>query len=129
MMFSTQEGLVTANFTAENEAVKAALESQIVVLKQNFEEQGLKVEAVEVTVASHAFEENLSNSEQGSNGETEQKKTHRRKLSLNEIMSADMMDGLPEEERVVADMMIRNGNTVDYQAQLFYNLRKLNLNE
>ena len=116
VQLSAKEGMVTANFTAENEAVRAALESQVVVLKQNFEEQGLKVEAVEVTVASHAFEENLSDSEDDSGSETEQKKTHRRKLSLNEIMNADTMDELPEEERVVADMMKRSGNSVDYLA-------------
>lgn len=117
VQLTSREGLVTANFTAENAAVKAALESQITVLRQNFEQQGIKVEAVEVTVASHAFEENLSDSsEESSGGEMEQKKTHRRKLSLNEIMNADTMDELPEEERVVADMMMKNGNSVDYLA-------------
>ena len=116
VQLTSKEGLITASFTAENEAIKAVLESQLVVLKQNFEEQGLKVEAVEVTVASHAFEENLSNSQNSSKEQTEGKRKGTRKLSLNEIMNSDMMDELPEEERVVADMMMRNGNTVDYLA-------------
>lgn len=116
VQLSSKEGLITASFTAENEAVRAALESQMVVLKQNFEEQGLKVEAVEVTVASHAFEENLSNSQDGAREQAEGKRKGTRKLSLDEILNSDMMDELPEEERVVADMMMRNGNTVDYLA-------------
>ena len=117
VQLASREGLVTASFTAENEAVRAALESQMAVLRQNFEQQGIKVEAVEVTVASHAFEENLNDAkEDGSYNEREEKRAHRRKLSLNEIMNADMMDELPEEERVVADLMRRNGNSVDYLA-------------
>lgn len=55
-----KEGVMTAHFTAQNEAVKEALESQIQVLKDNFSNQGLKVESVEVTVSNFTFKDQTS---------------------------------------------------------------------
>jgi flagellar hook-length control protein FliK len=53
-----KQGMLTAEFTTQNEAVKAAVESQIVQLKNQFEEQGIKVEAVEVSVAEQKYSQN-----------------------------------------------------------------------
>ena len=115
VQLSVNEGVLTATFTTENEAVRAALESQMLVLKQNFEEQGIKVEAVEVTVASHAFERNLDSSENGAGeeGAPEKKKSGRR-ISLTELMNEVEEEELSDEDRIVAEMMRQNGNTVDY---------------
>ena len=112
---AAREGVITATFTAENEAVKAALESQIVTLKQSFEAQGIKVEAVEVTVASHAFERNLSGENNGNTGEeaSSDKKKGNRRISLTDLMDG-VEEGLSDEDRIVAEMMKQNGNTVDY---------------
>ena len=51
----------------------------MVNLRQNFEAQGIKVEAVEVTVASHAFEHNLNGDGNGADEEAapEKKKNGR----------------------------------------------------
>ena len=59
---TSRQGAVTAQLTAQNEQVKAALENQMVALKEHFNNQGIKVEAVEITVQSHGFEsqQNLS---------------------------------------------------------------------
>lgn len=115
VQLSVSEGVLTATFTTENEAVKAALESQMIVLKQNFEEQGIKVEAVEVTVASHAFERNLDSNENGAGEEqAPEKKKAGRRISLTELMSEVEEEELSDEDRIVAEMMKQNGNTVDY---------------
>lgn len=115
VQLSMQQGVLTATFTTENEAVKSALESQMLVLKENFEQQGIKVEAVEVTVASHAFEQNLSNSENAAREEQEpEKKKNIRKLSLSDLLNETAEEELSEEDRIVAEMMKQNGNTVDY---------------
>lgn len=112
---AAKEGVITATFTAENEAVKAALESQMVTLKQNFESQGIKVEAVEVTVASHAFERNLSGENNGNTGEeaSSGKKKGNRRITLSDLLN-DVEEELSDEDRIVAEMMKQNGNTVDY---------------
>ena len=112
---SAKEGVVTAQFTAENEAVRNVLEAQAIQLKENLNEQGVKVEAVEVTIASHGFERSFAeNGEDGGQYE-EPKKRGTRRIQLNDGVSLDEMD-LSDEERIAAEMMEQNGNTVDYMA-------------
>ena len=114
---AAKEGVITATFTTQNEMVKNALEAQMVVLKDNFESQGIKVEAVEVTVASHAFEQNLNGntSNQTGEGAQEKKKTARR-IDLSELTDESAEQLLDEGDRIVADMMRKSGNTVDFTA-------------
>lgn len=114
---ASRDGVITANFTTQNEQVRAALEAQVVQLKEQLNEQGIKVEAIEVTVSSHAFERNLN--EEGERGqsqnEAEAKRKRVRGINLSE-MTLDDMEDIDEEDRVTADMMARAGNTVDYMA-------------
>lgn len=67
---TSKGGVMTANFVTQNEAVKQALESQMMTLQDSLNEQGIKVEAVEVSVATNSFDENLEQGreEQGRNG-------------------------------------------------------------
>lgn len=109
-----RDGLITANFTTENEQVKAALETQIVELKESMDEQGLKVESIEVTLASHAFEENLN--KEGNNAPSEEEtKKKRRSINLNEIDESDDII-IEDDVRIAREMMMHNGTTVDYMA-------------
>lgn len=112
---SAREGAVTAQFIAENEAVKSVLEAQATQLKENLSDQGIKVEAVEVTVASHEF--NRSFAENGENGSRyeEPKKKSTRRIRLDGDIPLDDME-FSEEDRIAAEMMEQNGNTVDYMA-------------
>ena len=63
---TAKEGVVTAHLAVQNEIVKEALENQTIQLRENMNQQGIKVEAVEVTIASHEFERNLEQNQQGS---------------------------------------------------------------
>ncbi len=114
---AAKEGVITASFTTQNEAVKNAVEAQIVTLKENLNAQGIKVEAVEVTVASHAFEQNLN--QNGNEGNTDSQlsgqKKQTRRISLD-ALSEDGLSDQSEEEEIVTDMMRQNGNTIDYTA-------------
>lgn len=114
IQIAAKEGVVTAVFTTENEAVKAALESQLVTLKENFAQQGVKVEAVEVTVASHAFEQNLNGDESHADEQMPERKRGSRRISLNDLTADNLEEELSDEDRIVAEMMKENGNTVDY---------------
>ena len=89
----------------------------LIQLKENFTEQGLKVESVEVNVAAHGFERSLDQQEQEQNRfeDSRNKKTNRRiRLNGFEDSGEFLAEDLSEDDRIVADMMIRNGNTVDY---------------
>lgn len=117
MMVSVKEGIVTATLTAQNETAREAIESQIVILKENLNNQGIKVEAVEVTVESHAFDANAN--QNPNNGFDEQReeaqKKHNRPLRLDSLDELDMED-LTEEERIVMDMMASEGNQINFTA-------------
>lgn len=109
-------GEVTAQFHVQNEAVKAAVESQVNTLVENLREQGVKVEAVQVSVESHGFESNLWQGQ----GKEEEASSHNgrktpRRINLNDI-NALLEDEADEEEVLAARMMEVNGNTVDYMA-------------
>lgn len=111
---ASKGGVVTANFVTQNEAVKAALESQMIQLQEQFEEQGVKVDAIEVTVQTHQFEQNLEQGRRGSGQEQEPaRKGRTRRINLNDSISTE---GMEEEDVLAKDIMIANGNTVDYTA-------------
>ena len=112
---SSEEGVVNAQFMATNDVVKEALETQIVALRENLTQAGVKVDAIEVTIASHEFESNLEQNQKSPNESLpEEKTTKRRNLSVD---SLDELQGImTEEETLVAQIMKDNGNTVDFTA-------------
>lgn len=107
---SAKEGIMTAQFTTPSEMVKAAIESQMAQLQQQFDEQNIKVEAIEVSVQTHQFESALEQGEEREQTQAE-KKNRVRKIDLNGLEESDQID---EEDKIVAQMMEMNGNTVDY---------------
>lgn len=116
VQIESKNGAVTAQFSAQNEAVKAAIEGQLVNLKDSLAEQGVKVEAVEVTIASHEFERNLSQGNE--NGEKNSEKTNgvvggKRRRQIN-LLDENEEEELSEEDTIEKEMMVQNGNTVSY---------------
>ena len=110
------DGVITAKLQTQNAEVKEALEMQVTELKLNLEQAGVKVDSVEVTIASHEFERNL---EQDANSKKQQeealeKKVRHRNINLNEL---DGLSGLmSEEETLVVKMMAEQGNSVNFIA-------------
>lgn len=115
---ATKEGNITAELAVSSETVKAALEAQIADLRTSLNQQGIKVDAVEVTIASHEFERNLEQNaageeQQGSQRE-ESGRTAGRRLFRGEL---DELSGLMnEEEALAAQIMKDHGNTMDVTA-------------
>lgn len=116
VQIAAKEGAITAQFTAQNEVVKAAIESQLVQLKAQFEEQGIKVDAVEVTVANYQFEQNFSGNEEHAGEKQGNGKKGRKNINLNDMDLDDLPENMDDSERIAAEMMAQNGNTVDYSA-------------
>ncbi len=114
---SSEEGVVNAQFHATNEVVKEALETQIATLRENLNQAGVKVDAIEVTIASHEFERNLEQNQQNPEEHVEaeeNKHIRRRNITMD---SLDELAGLmTEEETLVAQIMKDNGNSVDLTA-------------
>lgn len=113
-----KEGAVRAQLVAQNEAVKEALETQAVELRQSLHQQGVKVDAIEITVSTHEFEQNLEQNakqeEQMQQQREENRQQTKRNLNLNDL---DGLTGLmTEEEQLAASIMQDNGNQVDLTA-------------
>ncbi len=112
-----RESGLTAHFTTQNETVRAVIETQLIQLKNQFEEHGIKVDAVEVTVANHAYGQQFSQD----NGEEQQEqaksgKGRRRMINLDQIEEDEVLEEMEESERIAVEMMQANGSTVDYTA-------------
>ena len=116
VQIASKDGVITAHFTAQNEVVKNAIETQLIQLKTQFEEQGIKVNEVEVTVAEHRFEENFAGNEEHQGEQQAGSKKNRRKINLNELDLDEMPEDMDDSDKIAADMMARSGNTVDYTA-------------
>lgn len=112
---SAKEGTVNAQFTATNEVVKEALEAQIITLKENLNQAGVKVDAVEITVSSHEFERNLEQdqSREEQEGEYQEAAAKQRRRNINMSSMDELAGVMTEEESLVAQMMRDNGNSVD----------------
>lgn len=117
VQIAAKDGVITAQFAAQNETVKAVLETQMIQLKQQFEEQGIKVEAVEVTVANHAYGEQFGGGQEAADQQSENGKKSTRRINLNlDEMEEEGLEALDDSERIAVEMMQANGNTVDYTA-------------
>ena len=115
---ATKEGNITAELAVSSETVKTALEAQIADLRTSLNQLGIKVDAVEVAIASHEFERNLeqnaSGEEQQGSQREESGRTAGRRLFRGEL---DELSGLMnEEEALAAQIMKDHGNTMDVTA-------------
>ena len=118
---ATKDGVLSAKVIAETQAAKEALEANLANLKSNLEQQGLKISDVEVTVESHAFEQNLQQEgsrEQEQLAKEMQKETAKnlRSINLREVGLGELRGLMSEEDLVVAKMMADNGNTLNIKA-------------
>lgn len=106
-------GVMTAHFVVQNEISREAIESQMQTLRDTLTQQGIKVDAIEVTVSANSFEQN-SNESSNSQAET-QKGSSGRKITLEEAVS---MDNAAEDydESPAKDVSGLTGGLVDYTA-------------
>lgn len=114
IQISSREGVMTAQFTTQNAEVKAVLESQMMELKTNLEQQGIKVEAVEVTIAEYTLNQNFSGDTSGQNRQMGEQKKGRSVIRIEDLDSE--LEELSPEEKLTAEMMQSEGTTVNYTA-------------
>ena len=111
---SSKEGVMTASFTVQNAEAKAALESQMITLRENLEQKNLKVEAVEVSVSDFAF----SQSGQADTGDQKNYQQGNGKRSRFRYDSGDeeTENSHEAEEQVRRSVMMDQGSSVDFTA-------------
>ena len=111
---SSKEGVMTASFMVQNAEAKAALESQMITLRENLEQKNLKVDAVEVSVSDFTFTQSggadtgdQKNYQQG-NG-----KRSRFRFETDDEEDEDQME---TAQTVRRSIMPDSGSSVDFTA-------------
>lgn len=111
---TAKNGILSAQIAAQNEQVKTALENQVTALKENFQNQGIKVEAVEITVMTHQFEAGQNFGQNESERKQSEQKINK-KLNLSDYI--DDEDETVSAQDIRRKDSIQNGNSsVEYMA-------------
>lgn len=105
LTITEKEGMMTAQFTTQSQAAREAIESQMAALRDSLQNQGIKVEAIEVTVSEFGFERDNN---AGRNEEGESGKQKRR----NAFRAEDADEAAPQS----AEFMRMTDSSVDYSA-------------
>lgn len=112
---SQKNSEISARIAVSNEAVKEALQTQMVNLKEALNNSGIRVNEVEITVASHEFERNLEQGAANDSRQQESTNSYNGSNSSDSGIDSDMMQDR-DEERLVTQIMRDNGNSVDFTA-------------
>lgn len=105
LTITEKEGMMTAQFTTQTETAKEAIESQMASLRESLQNQGIKVEAIEVTVSEFGFERD-GNAKQNNEGES----GRQRRRNAFRVEEAD--EAAPQ----MADFLRMGDSSVDYSA-------------
>lgn len=111
LYITSRDGNLTARIATENEVTKQALESQLEMLKETIAEQGIKVEAIEVSVAGFTFAD--SNNAQKGETESDNKKTGA--TGRKQVRDGEAGTSV-QEETGTSGNAVPEGSTVNYVA-------------
>lgn len=110
---TAKDGVMTAHMITETEAAKDAIESQMAILKETLDQQGLKVDAVEVTVAANDFDfMNQSQMHEDNSQQQEEVKKSGNKLKMME----DETEEIQTSESESVNASIGKGTQIDLSA-------------
>lgn len=108
----SKDGVMTAKFMAQSEMAKEAIESQMHVLIENLNNQGLKVESIEVAVSNFTFGE----SNQTSKGEEKQSNSQNKNHFRSDEDILGNLEGVSGLDDIQTDTLEQNGSIIDYSA-------------
>lgn len=123
LQVTENNGTITAKLYTENQDVKAAMETQMAILKETWNQQGMKVNAIEISVGTREFEEQLDaqanatfeNGNSSFNGSNEEEPA-RRSRNLNLTGLEELPEDMTEEELLTVNMMKDLGNSINFTA-------------
>lgn len=113
---SESQGVMKAELITDNENVKAVIESQLIQLKQDFDESGIKVNEVEVRVSTNEFNENAEQDSKQEENEAAARTNTQRRINLSDGIDALDVEEYEDDEKIAVEMMAANGNSMDYRA-------------
>ena len=108
ILTSTKEG-IDAKFITQTEVVKEVMNVQMNMLLEKFEMQNIKVNTIEVLTNSQTFDSAMKGEKENKQGQ-EKKKDKQRHINLD----TDTFEN--DEQDIIIDMMLRNGNAINIDA-------------
>lgn len=108
-----KNGVMQAQITTETEAAKHAIETNLLLLRENFQNQELKVEAIEVMVASYEFFNHEGTNDNNSDNDNIFNSSSK---SINSLSDSANGDEVNEREELEVKMMKEKGNSFSYLA-------------
>lgn len=105
-----KDGNITASITAQNDTVKAIIESQLIQLKEALNNQGLKVTEVEVSVFSGSLDNDFGD---GREKESDNQTGNRRRFRGIEELGTESFE---TDDSIIRQMMEDEGNSVNFKA-------------
>ncbi|MBR1815415.1 MAG: flagellar hook-length control protein FliK [Lachnospiraceae bacterium] len=106
---SSRNGVMEAHIVAENEAAKNAIEANLATLRETFNNQELKVEAVEVTIANYGF---FEEEQQGMTNEDNRNNNNSRNNRVDS--GADTADEGSSDGQLESEILRAQGSSVSY---------------
>ena len=106
---TSQEGVVTANFVAENGAVKELIENNLTSLKMTLEEQGMIVDKLEVVVNDNSMSSDSKSFNQ-SNHNNNKKRRAAKMMKVENI--EDEINEILENESIISQL--EDVSSIDY---------------
>lgn len=99
---TSKAGVMTAEFVVENKTAKEAIEKGLPALIEKFEEQGLKVEAVEVSISDYDFTRQQGEGRQANDySHSDKKKKRGGKINMDDMVIEDEPPVARQRERKV----------------------------
>ena len=105
-----KDGVMQAKIIAETEAAKNAIENNLAILKENFSNNEIKVEAIEVMVAAYGFFEESQNGDFDNQEQANDTSKSIGGINVNDLGEEE----LTQEEELEVEIMKSKGNTVSY---------------
>ena len=106
---SEKDGVLTAQFSTQTQIAKEAIEGQLQFLRDNLNNQGLKVESIEVTIAEYNFD-------QSNQAASEESKQNHPQRHHNFKDDAELFTSQSENEIISSEQMELSGSQIDYTA-------------
>ena len=102
-----RDGTMKASFVTENELAREAIERNLVQFKEMLQEQGLKVDTIEVMVGNFEFDKN---------GQANESSQQEKKKGNGRFMTEEEIGQTEETDRLAQHFMDGGESTVNYMA-------------
>lgn len=110
---TSEQGVITANFMADNPAVKELIEANLAQLRLSLQEQGITIDKLEVVVTDNQLMGDQQENEQFANNQ-DKKKRAAKMMSINQLQSDEDLEDSPVVDTSISVDSMETSSVIDY---------------